>query len=170
VYDGTIRCTELGLEVPTPCGPMTATATVTGTWTGHLQVPRLTLTLTRTGTWTMSGLQAATMEVEGRSHADLMSRFASASDQNHKELALASDATYQAITVDRASRWPISGDIHYAITGERTHTTPGLDTSRTFSVDALLTFHPDHTATLVLDGDVRYELDLEAGTASPEHD
>ena len=169
-YDGAITCVDLGSQVLVPCGPATSMANVTGTWTGQLQLPRLTISLTRTGTWTLSGLQTATVMVDGTSHTDLTSRFASASDQNHKQLVLASDAIYQAVTVDRASHLPVGGDIQYAITGERTHTTPGLDTTQPFSADATLTFRADHTATLVIDGDQQFAIDLETGDARPERD
>ena len=37
-------------------------------------------------------------------------------------------------------------------------------------MDATLTFHPDHTATLVIDGDKHFDLDLETGEASSERD
>ena len=169
-YDGTITCTDLGTALPAQCGPATSVAQVTGTWTGALTLPRLAISATRTGTWTLSGLLTATVTIEGTAHAELTSQFASASDQNHKQLALAADATYRAVVVDRVSRLPVGGDIEYAITGRRTHTTPGLDTSQAISMDATLTFHPDHTATLVIDGDKHFDLDLEAGEASPEHD
>lgn len=169
-YDGTLTCVDLGPQLPAPCGPATSMAKVTGTWTGQLQLPRLTISLTRTGTWTLSGLQTATVTVDGTSHTDLTSLFASASDQNHKQLVLASDAIYQAISVDRVSHLPVGGDIQYAVTGERTHTTPGLDATQPFSADATLTFGADHTATLVIDGDQQFAVDLETGEARPERD
>ena len=169
-YDGTVTCTDLGIAVPAQCGPTTSTAQVTGTWSGQLTLPRVVISGTRSGTWTLSGLQTATVTIEGTAHAELTSQFASASDQNHKQLALTADATYQAVLVDRASRLPVGGDIEYAITGQRTHTTPGLDKTQAISMDATLTFHPDHTATLVIDGDKHFHLDLETGEASSERD
>jgi hypothetical protein len=152
-----------------PCGPATAIATMTGTWTGHLRLPRLTISVTRTGTWTLSGLQTPTVTLAGTSHVDLTSQFASASDQNHKDLTLVVDATYQAVTADRASRIPSGGDIEYAITGMRSHATQGMTDNQSFTVDATLTFHGDGTATLVVDGTRQYEIDLVTGEATTEH-
>jgi hypothetical protein len=169
-FNGTITCTDLGIATPTPCSPATATATVTGSWSGQLQTPRMTISATRTGTWTVSGFQTSTVTINGTSHVDLTSQFASASDKNHKNLVLAIDATYEAATVERTSNLATGGDIQYVITGQRTHMTPGLDTSQTFTIDATLTFHPDHTATLVIDGKEQFEVNLDTGETTPEND
>jgi hypothetical protein len=168
IYEGTLTCIDIGLSEPVSCGPTTTTASVMGMWTGYLALARLSIDLRRTGTWTLSGLQTSTVMVNGSSHANLISHFASASDANHKDLVLVADATYNAIAIDRASHWPIGGEIVYAISGTRTHTTPGLDASQGFVVDATLTLHADHSATVVIDGDVRYDVDLEAGEVRPE--
>jgi len=169
-FNGTITCTDAGTDKPAPCSATTATATVDGSWSGQLQTPRVTISATRTGTWTVSGLQTSTVTINGTSHVDLTSQFASASDKNHKNLGLAIDATYEAVTIDRTSDFATGGDIQYAITGQRTHTTPGLDTSQTFTVDATLTFHPDHAATLVIDGNDKFDVDLDTGDTTPEKD
>jgi hypothetical protein len=169
-FSGTITCTDAGTDKPAPCSPATAMATVTGSWSGQLQTRRVAISATRTGTWTVSGLQTSTVTINGTSHIDVTSQFASASDSNHKNLALAIDATYQAVMIDRTSDLATGGDIQYAITGKRTHTTPALDGSQTFTVDATLTFHPDHSATLVIDGNQKFDVDLDTGEATPEKD
>lgn len=168
VIDGTITCQDLGTSTQTPCGPNTVNATIDGTWTATLDLPRVKAAITRSGQWTLTGLDTPTVTVNGSAHAVLASTFASASDQNHKQLTLITDANYQAVAVDRASATPIGGDIDYAITGQRVHATPGTNTTATFTADATLTFHPDHRATLVVaGGDHRgsFEVDLDTGDA-----
>jgi hypothetical protein len=167
-FSGAINCTDAGTDNPVPCSATTATATVSVSWSGQLQTPRLTITATRTGTWKVTGLQTSTVTINGLSHVDVTSEFASASDKNHKTLALAVDGTYEAVTVDRTSFLATGGDIQYAITGQRTHTTPGQDTSGTFTVDATLTFHADHTASLVIDGNQQFEVNLDTGETTED--
>jgi hypothetical protein len=163
MFVGKITCTDIGGEIPIPCGPATAIANVTGTWTAHLTLPRVTVAAMTTGTWTLSGLRTPSVTINGTSHLDLTSQFASASDENHKNLALAVDATYQDVAVATGASMPSAGDIQLAITGQRTHTTPGLNKTSSFTIDATLTFQPDHTAMLVIDGDRDFVIDLETG-------
>jgi hypothetical protein len=171
VIDGTITCLDLGTSTQVPCGPNTVNATVDGTWTATLELPRIKVAITRSGMWTLTGLDTPIVTINGSAHAVLASTFASASDKNHKQLTLTTDATYQSVTVDRASGTPTGGDIEYAITGQRDHTTPGTSTTATFSVDATLTFQPDHSATLVIAGGEdhsSFHVDLDTGDATCE--
>ena len=159
----TVDCFDVQGQALAACGPTTSTANISTTWSGMLDLPRLAIDAQRTGTWTLSNLQTPTTTVVGDSHFAISSQFASASDQNHKTLSATIDATYHDVLVNNSTLAFVGGDAAYAVTASSTHTTPGMDDTDSFAVDATLTFNADGTATLVLDGNHRYGVDVRAG-------
>lgn len=158
----TVHCRDAaGVEVT--CGDAAASATIDTAWSGELTLPRLHVEAMRSGTWTLSGLATAQTTIDGSARFTLASDFSSASEANLRTLDLAAEATYDAVIVDDATRRFIGGEIHYAVDATRTHTTPSGEDRTALSIDAVVTFAADGSATLVLDGDHTYRLDLATG-------
>lgn len=162
-YELAIECRDASGQVMPLCNASSASASVSTAWSGTLSLPRLEASASRTGTLVLSGLQDELLTVDGSAHFDLMSEFSSASNQNHKTLALRYDATYDGVIVDTAASTFVDGEIHFAVNGERTHTTPGMADERAFELDATISFAADGTYTLVLDGERTYTVDAATG-------
>ena len=58
---------------------------------------------------------------------------------------------------------PIAGTIHYVVAADRTRTTTNHSDTRSFDVDAQITFAADGPSELELDGKRRYDLDVTSG-------
>lgn len=161
-YDYAVQCRTLLLE-PVPCGAVVDAAVVDATWSGRLELPRWQASASHTGTWNLRGLSGDVTTVDGDAAFTLAATFASASAQNTKTLDLRYDASYDGVQVDDDTHALVGGSIHYAIDMATTHTTPGLDDQTHHAIDAVVTFTGGGTATLVLDGERRFTIDLYAG-------
>lgn len=161
-YDYDVQCRTVLLE-PVSCGALADTAVVDATWRGQLALPRWQASASHTGTWNLRGLSGAVTTVDGDARFALVAAFASASAQNTKTLDLRYDAGYDGVEIDNATHALVGGSIHYAIEVTTTHTTPGRDAPTHHTIDAVVTFTGGGAATLVLDGDRRFTIDLYAG-------
>lgn len=161
-YDYDVQCRTVLLE-PVPCGALADAAVVDATWRGRLELPRWQASASHTGTWNLAGLRGDVTTVDGDARFVLGATFASASAQNTKTLDLRYDASYDGVQIDNDTHALVGGAVHYAIDMTTTHTTPGHDDRTHHAIDAVVTFTGGGAATLVLDGDRRFTIDLYAG-------
>jgi hypothetical protein len=73
-------------------------------------------------------------------------------------------ASYSAVRISTQQRQVIDGSASFDLAAQHTVTDNGRNrVDASFDVHAVITFHADHTATLVLDGSQHYSLNLATG-------
>lgn len=163
-YSYSLICKSVA-GVVSVCGPTTDQATATVAWSGNLTSANVDASVSRTGSWTVTGLQSATATFAGDSSfsfdATLRSIFRPGVTATY---AFDASASYDAVRISTVDRKVIDGSASFDLTAHHTVTGAGNDNvNASFEVQAEITFHADHTATLVLDGSQRYSLDLTTG-------
>ena len=143
-----------GGEAIAPCDRTSSAATVDATWTGTLELPDGALDLQHDARWQLSRMSGSIAHVDGTGHLAYRTRDLGSS------YAYRYDATYHVIVNDVRA---IGGDLHFAITGQHAGAAP-------YAIAADVTFAPDDTATLVLDGTRRYQILLATGAITPTSD
>ena len=144
-----ITCEDANGVSLSVCGATTDSAAVDVSWSGSLTTSVLSTSVSRTGHWSVSGLQGDTATFDGDSSFSF--------DATIGSLAYSFDAaaSYDAVLVDT--------DTHEAIGGSASWDVTATTNNHSFEVHADLTFSASHTASLVLDGDQKYTLDLSTG-------
>ena len=145
-YRFAIGCQGAGVA---PCGPDGKSANVDASWSGTLDLPTLSVDLQHDARWQLSRMAGSIAHVDGTGH---MAYTTWAFGSTH---SYSYDATYHVVVNDARA---IDGDLQLAITG--THAGVG---ARRYAITAAVTFQPDDTALLVLDGTRRYQILLATG-------
>jgi hypothetical protein len=152
-YHYEVACANAGGELVAPCDRTSNAASVDATWSGTLELPTLSLDLQHDARWELSRMSGSIAHVDGTGHLTYQTR------DLGSLYPYAYDATYHVIVDDVRA---IGGDIHFAITGEHTGAA-----ARQYALTADVTFAPDDTALLVLDGTRHYQILLATGTVTP---
>jgi hypothetical protein len=147
-----IACGDGGGERSAPCGRTSKGASVEAVWSGTLELPQLAVDIQHDARWELSRMAGSIAHVDGTGHLAYQTRSFGAFYRYDY------DATYHVVVNDVRA---IGGDIHFDITGE--YTGP---TNRTYEMTADVTFDPDDTALLVLDGTRRYQILLATGAVT----
>lgn len=159
-----LTCTDVAGNTQARCDSKTDAATVNITWLGSLDTPSFDATVSRIGSWSLTGLQSATATFSGFNvfsyTATLMSIFHAGVTSTYE---LDTAAAYDAIHIAIADHNILDGSAQFDVDAHRTVTGSTHDVDTTFHVHADLTFHADHTATLVIDGTRTYEINLDTG-------
>jgi len=164
-YSYAIACKNLAGAALTACDPTTNQATVEVSWSGNLTSPNLDASVSRDGTWTVTGLQTDTATFSGDSNfsfdATVRSIFRPGVTATY---AFDANASYNAVRISTQQRQVIDGSASFDLTAHATVTGAGSgNADASFDVHAQITFHADHTASLVLDGSRHYSIDLTTG-------
>jgi hypothetical protein len=164
-YSYAITCKNLAGTALSICDHTTNQATVEVAWSGNLASPNLDAMVSRTGMWSVTGLQTDTATFSGDSSfsfdTTLRSVFRPGVTATY---TFDTSAAYHAVRIATADRKVIDGSATFDLDAHRTVTGTGKnDVDASFSVHAELTFHADHTATLVLDATRHYTIDLTTG-------
>jgi hypothetical protein len=156
-YTFDVSCTDSSGAALPHCGKTTNTAQANVTWSGNLQVPDITAAVSRQGDWTLSGLQTPTATFGGSGTftfaANVQSIFAGGTNAS---LNLDYSATYNAVTI--SSGHATGGTIEYNVNATSDTSSANAQTAGNFSIDALVAFNPDGSATLTLDGSHTYTI------------
>jgi hypothetical protein len=166
-FDYAISCKNLaGLALGT-CDATTNDATVDVSWSGNFASPNLDASVTRDGSWAVTGLQTDTATFSGDGSftfdATLRSIFRPGVTATYNFDA---SASYTAVKITTADRKVVNGSASFDLTAHHMVTGTTNNVDATFDVHAVVTFHADHTATLVLDGSRTYTLDLTSGVVA----
>lgn len=178
--DGSVHGTHLGLEysymltcklssgISIACGPTTDQSTVAVTWSGSLSSAYVNAKVSRDGSWSVSGLQSSTATITGDAtfsfDAQLDSIFQTGASSTY---SFDATANYNSVTVSTDSHLATGGSISYDIhADDKITAASGATTQASFDVQAELTIHADQTASLTLDGDQNYTVDLETGVVA----
>jgi len=164
-YRYQLTCADAAGQTQPACDDATDRADVTIAWSGTLELPRFRLDTERNGSWTLTGLTGDTAALAGDSDFHVAVEAEPLAGPQLRTYDLDYTASYDAIRIDNADGDIVAGSAHFAIAAERTESGNGHDSHLAFDVDAVVTFDGDDTATLVLDGQYTYELDLATGRA-----
>jgi hypothetical protein len=163
-YNYSLTCKTVA-GIVAACGPTTDQATVQVAWSGNLNSTAVDASVTRTGSWTVTGLQSGTATFSGDGtfsfDATLRSIFRPGVTATY---TFDTSASYTAIKIATEQRQVVDGSASFDLTAHHTVTGAGSNNvDASFEVHAQVTFHADHTATLVLDSSHHYSLDLTTG-------
>lgn len=161
-YNYSLTCKNLA-GVAGVCGPTTNQATVSVAWSGNLTSANLDASVTRSGNWTITGLQTDTATFSGDSSfsSNLTLRSSPGATSTY---SIDANASYTAVRISTHDHKVIDGSASYDLTAHHTVTGAGSNNvNASFEVHVDMTYHADHTATLVLDGSQHYTLNLETG-------
>ena len=163
-YDYAVTCKDLAGTVLPLCGVTTDRVDVSLGLSGNLATSDLDASLSREGSWTVTGMQSATTTFDGNASIDLDATIRSVFRPGVvATYHFAYDASYDAVLIDSGSDQAIGGAIRFTASANHTVTGTNHDSDVSFDVSADIAFHADHTASLVLDGDQRYSIDVDTG-------
>ena len=163
-YD--VTCHDAAGDEQPACDETTDRADVSAAWSGQLELPRFRIETVRDGVWSFSGLQSDTAVFAGTSHFRVGVDVEPLFGPELRTYDLSYSADYENIEVDVSARRITGGRAVLAVVGEITASGNGRDEELTFDVDAVIDFDGDSTATLVIDGDHQFRLDLTTGRVS----
>jgi hypothetical protein len=163
-YSYAIACQDAsGNDLPV-CTSLTDRASVDVAWSGNLDLPNFTSSVSREGSWSITGLQSDTAVFAGDSEfsydAVIRSIFRPSATSS---FTFDARAEYDGVAIDTATHDAIAGSASFDLTAHKVVTGGDVDVDKSFEVHADLEFHADRTATLVLDGEHRYTLDVATG-------
>jgi len=166
-FDYAITCKDLAGVSLSICGTTTNEATVDVSWSGDLDTAYLDASVTRDGSWKVTGLQTDTASFTGDGSfsfdATVTSIFRPGVTATY---SFDADASYDAVKITTADRKVVNGSATFDLTAHAMTSGTNNDVNATFDVHAAITFHADHSATLVLDGTRTYTLDLATGVVA----
>lgn len=169
-YEYRVECFDAdGIELEV-CGEGTDSATISVSWSGDIDTPRFDASIDRSGEWSLSGLQSDTAVIAGNGSFEVSSEFQAIYRDVTRSMRFSYDAEYRDVQVDTETYQAIGGSIAYRIEGERNAQNGDNERQLSFSVEAEVTFHADGTATMVLDSEHSYRIDLSSGQVAPEAD
>lgn len=162
-YDYAVSCKDGAGGKQDRCDKTTDSADVAVKWSGDLGLPHLTASVSRDGSWQLSKLQSDAAQLSGDSDFVLDAKVESLFRSVTRSYHLGYSAKYAGVTFDLAARRVTGGTATYSIDAERTATGPRRESEAQFSMDGVLGFAADGTATLTLDGSYKYKLDPATG-------
>jgi hypothetical protein len=163
-YNYALTCKDTAGTTLALCGPTTDRVDVSLTLTGDLATSNLDASLSRQGSWTVTGMQSATTKFDGNGSFDFAATIRSVFRPGVvTTYNFAYDASYDGVLIDSASHQAIGGSASFDASARHMVTGSNNNSDVTFAVAADITFKADHTATLVLDGDQQYSIDLTTG-------
>ncbi|MBC7978627.1 MAG: hypothetical protein H7138_26880 [Myxococcales bacterium] len=159
-----INCKNLAGVSLGICDATTNEASVDVNWSGELDSPNLDASVSRDGSWKVTGLQTNTATFTGDGQfsfdATVRSIFRPGVSASYEFDA---SASYEAVKITTNDRKVVDGSASFDLHARAMTTGTNNDVDAEFDVAADLTFHADHTATLVLDGSLNYSLNLDTG-------
>ena len=161
-YRYRVECTDASGTALQVCDETTDEAAVDVEWSGTLSTTRYDTRVERTGSWSLSNIQSDLVTFAGTSSFELASSFTALSRDVRRTYELSYAASYDELVYDRTSA-ALTGTVRYDVDAQRMADRGDSNVDASFSMDATLTFHGDHTATLVLDGEYSYRIDIDTG-------
>lgn len=163
-YNYALICKDISGTILPTCGETTDRVDVSLSLSGNLITSGLDASLSREGSWTVTGMRSATTTFDGNGKFDVDATIRSVFRPGVvATYNFAYDASYDAVLIDSASHQTVGGAASFDASARRTVEGTNHDSDVSFSVSVDVEFHADHTASLVLDGDHRYSIDLDTG-------
>jgi hypothetical protein len=159
-YKYTASCSNAEGTKLDKCDKTTDSAKVAVKWSGDLALPNLTAAVKREGAWTLEGLQSDEVTFDGDGSFELDAELASLFRNITRSYQLNYEAEYADVVLDRTAHKIKSGRVTYSIDAERTAKGPRRESEAQFTMDGVLEFTGDGSATLTLDRNYKYQIDL----------
>ena len=157
-YTFTVSCTDASGAAMSHCGPATNDALASVSWSGDLTLPNFNATVSRQGNWSLSGVQTGTATFGGSGSFTFASQFESIFRNEQTSTNLDYSASYNAVTYDTAAHHATGGSIDYTINASHAASGTSAQSNASFSIDAVVAFNADGSATITLDGTHAYTL------------
>lgn len=167
-YSFELTCQDVAGVEQEICTDTTDSAQLVVAWNGEINTARRYANLDRTGSWALSGLTTDVATFSGSGAFSVDSEFEALYRPVMRSMSLEYTAQYNDVTFDRTIRRPVGGSIDYTVDVARTEARRFSDIEAEFQIDVNVTFSPDGTAIIELDGDRRYVLTLDDGEVTPE--
>jgi hypothetical protein len=167
-YAYTASCSDAEGTEQEACGKTSDTADIAVSYSGELALPRISAAVTREGSWSLTGLQSDEVTIVGESDFNLDAELESLFRTAKRTYKVSYSASYDAVVLNRSARAVKGGSIAYSIDAERTASGPRRESEAKFTMDGTLEFHTDGSASLTLDRDYKYNVDLVTGELSKD--
>jgi hypothetical protein len=167
-YEYSITCKDVGGTVQPACDDATDSANLIVDWHGNLDLPRYDATVDRTGNWTLSGIQSDLVKFDGHGTFDIDTEFTALFSNRKRTFKLDYDAQYDNVTWDRNLDTLVDGTIHYDVQAQRTRERKGKDVEASFDMMVVVTFDGSGNASIVIDGDHSYQVNLSSGEVAKQ--
>jgi hypothetical protein len=164
-YSYNVSCFDAAGATVT-CGPSADGGTLTVNWDGTYDGIWVDGSALRAGEWTLRGVQGNNPVLSGQGSFDLSIEYNSLDGRRRSSYDFSFDATYVDVRFDRSLGRPVGGTITYEVEATRTASGPNRDANAQFDATAVVTFSPDG-ASLSVDKDFNYDIDLKKGQANP---
>lgn len=168
-YSYDLTCKDSNGSALATCDATTESATLKVDWSGNLKLPSYKATITRTGDWTLSGLQSDTATFNGHGTFDVDTEFKGFF--NTRNFLLDYDGNYAAVQWNRTTWTPSGGTITYNVHAQRkvvSNSNAANNSEMELDVQVVVTFAADGTATMTLDGERHYSLNLDNGNVTAQ--
>ncbi len=163
-YAFSVTCKDVGGNTLPSCSSLTDRAEVGVAWSGMLDTTHFDASVEREGSWTIDGLQSNAATFDGDSSFSYDASLISVFRPNARaSFAFDADAAYDAIVIDGQTHDAIAGSASFDISAHKVVTGTDHDVDKSFSVHAEIEFHVDRTATITLDGEHHYALNVATG-------
>jgi hypothetical protein len=168
-YAYTVTCEDESGSPLGACDATTDTARYTVAWSGEIDLPRIGYwaSVSRTGSWTLTGIQSAATTLGGSGSFEMESEFEAIYRPVTRNFALQYDAEYDEVVIGPLGVVQ-SGEITYEVHAQRRREGRYGTTERELDVQVVVTFLGAGAATLVVDADRAYDLDLDTGEVTAQ--
>jgi hypothetical protein len=153
-YTYSVSCTDASGNTLPQCGPTTNDAVVSVSWSGTATTSDFSATVSRSGKWTLSGIQSGTATFGGSGSFTYSAQFTSV--EASANLSFMATASYQNVTFDETSPRVTGGTIDYTVDASASASDGSASDSGSFTIDAVVTFGAEGSASLTLDGSQTY--------------
>ncbi|MBA3396795.1 MAG: hypothetical protein H0T89_29460 [Deltaproteobacteria bacterium] len=154
------HCNDAADVIVPTCDGTANHSHVTLAWDGDMTSAAMSMTgISNAGEWTIRDLSVDKPRVGGEASISFDARVNSPVAATY---SLTYDTTFDRVRFAPGQALPVSGKIDFAITAMRVR----ANSTRNFSVTASLLFAAGTTATITLDGNRNYSLDLTTGVTT----
>jgi hypothetical protein len=162
-YAYTATCSDAEGQEQDTCDKTSDKADIAVSWSGDLKLPHITAAVKREGNWQLSGLQTDKVTFEGDGSFDLDTEMQSLFRTATRTYKVSYSANYDSVVLDRTEHAVTGGKVMYSIDAERTASGPRRESEAQFSIDGVLEFKADGTASLTLDKSHSYNVNVTTG-------
>lgn len=161
-YSFELTCVDRDGDELLVCSESTDSGELTVSYSGELNVGTFSGSVEREGEWQVRDVTGEVARFDGDGHYEVLAEWRTLNG-TVRSFQLACDAEYDAIAFRTSDRTVVSGEAHFAIEARRMTSRGANTTEAEVVIDAVLRFYGDGDATLVLDGDHTYSVNVETG-------
>jgi hypothetical protein len=158
-----IQCEDAGGLALAVCDATTDTARAEAAVAGSLNIPFVSASLDASGSWLLEGIQSQRVRAKGAADIDASTQLTSPFRPAQRALQLTASCDYDVVfSLDEPELARGGGSAR--VEAHHTWTAPEGNSDANFLVDVEVSLDGSGGASLVIDGDAHYELNLQNGT------